>query len=81
MNIGGVLMKKEETAAKMTHEHMNQKDCCSCGCNMQVGGWILLLVAILFLIRDLTNFAMWNIGGWTILFFIFAFWMLTKKCC
>ncbi len=66
---------------KKGKEDMHEGGCC----NGSSGyfGWIVLVVAVLFLIRDLTQWAFWNINGWTVILFIIAVGLLTwkKGCC
>ncbi|MFH1592702.1 MAG: hypothetical protein ABIB47_05035 [Candidatus Woesearchaeota archaeon] len=49
-----------------------------CCCHSKGLGWILLILGVLYLIRDLGGFAWWTVQWWTILFILFGIWMLKK---
>jgi hypothetical protein len=51
-----------------------------CKCKL-FGAILLLVLAILFLQRDLGGWAFWNIQGWTVLFFLLALKFFHKSCC
>ncbi len=65
-------LKKEMKADKVA-------TCSSCGCS-GYGWWIVLIVAILFLLRDIFGMTLFGISGWTVILFIIAFGMKYCQC-
>jgi len=50
----------------------------SCHCQSKGMGWILLILGVLYLIRDLGGFQWWTISWWSVLFILFGLWMIKK---
>jgi len=63
----------------MMKKEMGMKEGCNCP-HHGIFRWVILIVGVLFLFRDLGWWDFWNIQWWTILFLVIG---LTSgcKCC
>ena len=56
-------------------------DMCMCKkCGKMMGGLVLIL-GVLFLLRDLKVWEFWNIQWWTAVFILGGFGLLCTRCC
>lgn len=46
-----------------------------------LGAWLVLIVGVLFLLRDLNVWDFWNITGWTALFVLVGLKLVSKRMC
>ncbi|MEK6826100.1 MAG: hypothetical protein AABX08_03935 [Nanoarchaeota archaeon] len=56
-------------------KHCGSSPCC---CHSKGIGWIVLILGVLFLIKDLGGFYWWTVNWWTVLFIIYGIWMIKK---
>jgi len=49
-----------------------------CCCHSKELGWVLLVLGVLYLIRDLGGFSWWIVNWWTVLLIIAGLWMIRK---
>ncbi|MBN1386199.1 hypothetical protein JW968_04480 [Candidatus Woesearchaeota archaeon] len=47
----------------------------------KLGGWLLLIFGVLFLLVDLGVWSMWGIRWWTVAFVLAGLAMLGTSCC
>jgi predicted ferric reductase len=48
---------------------------------MKMGGVVLLVLGILFLLRDLNVWNFWNIQWWTVVFIMVGLFKICISCC
>lgn len=55
----------------------------SCMCNKcsKCCGWLVLIVGILYLIKDIWGLGFWNLEWYTVAFIIAGFAMIASGCC
>ena len=50
----------------------------SCCCHSKGIGWTLLILGVIFLIKDLGGFQWWTVNWWTVILIISGLWMIRK---
>ncbi len=55
--------------------YCGQYNCC---CHSKGLGWVLLILGVIFLLKDMDIFYWWNINWWTVLLLLGGIWMIRK---
>jgi len=75
------MAKRRKRAARKAPRRSVSKTSMGASCAPGGGkcmGWLLLIVGVLLLLRDLGQWDFWNLQGWTLLFLILGLWKLCK---